>query len=397
MGNCFLRLISRAPGVVIEFKQPISDEQNSENSPTTNTSSSSSSLIEIPSPQSNLFTVNTLAGDGSIHTRDGTGKDCGINWPYEIKFDSSGNGIFTAYGSASVRKITPDGKVTTISDRLSESGDTFHCVRGLALDKKNNIYIADTGNNAIRKISSDGSSCDTIKTDTDLSNPYGITVAEDGIIYISDSYADRIVAINPANGRSEVIAGGTNNGYSDGAGKDAKFSLPQGIQIDPEGNLIVADSKNNAIRKIDKQRNVSTIATGFKSPYGVTIDKRGNIYVADYGNNAIKVIDKQGRIRPIIGDYPDGPNSLNMPTGMDIDPNGNIVICDCYNHVLRKVNCVFVRMAEIWPKSHQYLPRPVSQATEELCCVLSKAPPVPSVPKELILIMVTNLIEIWPF
>lgn len=372
-----------------EIKQTLSEESHTEVSPT---------LLKSFEKPTKLFTVETWAGDGTTETRDGTGKDCSINWPYEIKFDSSGNGIFTAYGSASVRKITPQGKVTTISDRLTQSGDTFHCVRGLALDKQGNIYVADTGNNAIRKISPEGV-CETIKTDLVLSNPYGTTVGDDGVIYISDSYADRIIAINP-DGHCEIIAG-TTNGFIDGVGKEAKFSLPQGIQLDGEGNIIVADSKNNAIRKIDKQSlKVSTVATGFRSPYGVAIDKRGNIFVADYGNNAIKVIDTKGLVHPIAGDdyseYKDQPKALNMPTGIDIDQFGNIVICDCYNHVIRKVNCVFVRMAEVWPKSHRYLPQRVSEATEELTCVLAKAPPVP-LPKELILIMLKNLIEIWPF
>jgi len=398
MGNCFQRLFPRTQSRINNINKQTAISEAEESQPGLVLSTPTKSAFENSTPsQATLFTVETWAGDGTIYTREGKGTDCGINWPYEIKFDSSGNGIFTAYGSASVRKITPDGKVTTISDRIN--GDqTFHCVRGLALDKAGNIYIADTGNNAIRKINSSTGLCETIKTDLPLSNPYGLTVADDGVIYISDSYADRILAITP-DGRTEVIAG-TTSGYTDGAGKEAKFSLPQGIKLDREGNLIVADSKNNAIRKIDKQLNVSTVATGFRSPYGLTIDKKGNIFVADYGNNAIKVIDRKGIVRPIAGEnsnYKDQPNTLNMPTGIDIDQYGNIVICDCYNHVLRRVNCVFVQMAEIWPLSHRNLPTPVSQATEELCCILSRAPPVPSIPKELIFIMVQNLIEIWPF
>jgi len=394
MGNCFQRLINRAQSNSSNngVKQlSISEEESSHQDV-------SPRSLKYSSNHKKIFTVETWAGDGSTDTRDGIRKDCSINWPYEIKFDSSGNGFFTAYGSASVRKITPDGKVTTISDRLTQNGDAFHCVRGLALDKQGNIYIADTGNNAIRKISTKDGFCDTIKTDITLSNPYGITVADDGTIYTSDSYADRIIAISP-DGHCEVIAG-TTNGYLDGAGKEAKFCLPQGIQLDHEGNLIVADSKNNAIRKIDKQYNVTTVATGFRLPYGVAIDKKGNIFVADYGNSAIKVIDKQGSVKPIAGEdysnYKGDPKGLNMPTGIDIDTFGNIVICDCYNHVIRKVNCVFVQMADIWPRSHSNLPLPVAKATEEFSCILSKAPPVP-IPKELILIMVKNLIEIWPY
>jgi sugar lactone lactonase YvrE len=355
----------------------------------------------VAAPPSSLFTVDTWAGDGVVGTRDGNGKDCSINWPYEIKFDASGNGFFTAYGSASVRKITPNGKVTTISDRLS-TGETFHCVRGLALDKKGNIYVADTGNNAIRKINAETGICETIVTDTVLSSPYGITVADDGVIYISDTYSDRILSIQPEDGHCQVVAGSV-NGYTDGIGKtEAKFNLPQGLIMDPAGNLIVADSKNNAIRKIDlkKDGHVTTVATGFQSPYGVAIDKRGNIFVSDYGNSAIQVIDLSGNVRPVAGElysnYSDYPKSLKMPTGIDIDSYGNIVICDCYNHIIRRVNCVFVQMADVWPKSHRYLPREVSRATEELHCILTKSPPVP-LPKELVLIMVKNLIEVWPF
>jgi streptogramin lyase len=399
MGNCFQRLLSRTPPTEVIPKPIFNDEPEEEPSqaPGLSPASKATFSLNTPNTQSNCFTVETLAGDGNIETRDGLGKDCSINWPYEIKFDSSGNGFFTAYGSASVRKITPNGTVTTISDRITESGDTFHCVRGLALDKHGNVYITDTGNNAIRKISPEGI-CETIKTDTELSNPYGITVSEDGIIFISDSYADRIIAIN-SDGHCDVIAG-TLNGFSDGVGKNAKFSLPQGIQLDREGNLIVADSNNNAIRKIDKQFNVTTVATGFRTPYGVAIDKKGNIFVADYGNNAIKVVDKKGIVRPVAGDnysnYKEIPNGLNMPTGIDIDPYGNIVICDCYNHILRKVNCVFVQMAEIWPQSHKNLPRPISEATEEFFLIMTKIPPV-VVPRELLFLMVQTLIEIWPY
>lgn len=234
-----------------------------------------------------------------------------------------------------------------------------------------------------------------------LSSPYGITVADDGVIYISDSYADRIIAISP-DGHCQVIAG-TVSGFLDGPGKtEARFSLPQGLQLDHEGNIIVADSKNNAIRKIDLKRNfnVTTVATGFQSPYGVAIDKKGNIFVSDYGNNAIKVIDRYGTVRPVAGElysnYNQSPKTLKMPTGIDIDPFGNIVICDCYNHIIRKVNCAFVQMADVWPKSHRYLPLTVSRATEELLCILTKKPPV-HLPKELILIMVKNLVDIWPF
>jgi sugar lactone lactonase YvrE len=341
-----------------------------------------------------LFSVTTWAGDGTINTRDGSGTSCGINWPYEIKFDSSGNGYFTAYGSASIRKITPEGYVSTIIQR-TEVGESFHCVRGLALDKYGNIYFADTGNNVIRKVFPDGQ-CETISS-TQFSSPYGIAVADDGTIYVSDTYADRIKAID-VTGKCRVIAGST-EGYLDGKGKNAKFSSPQGIEIDREGNLIVADCRNNVIRKIDKHLNVTTIATGFNSPYGVAIDKRGNIFVADYGNHEISRIDSKGTVRPIAGAncsaFKQEPKRLNLPTGVGVDNFGNLIICDCYNHILRKVNCVLDVHAENWPYCQSQLPEEIQKATSELLCVLSYKPPQ-SLPKELIVLLIRLLIENWP-
>jgi sugar lactone lactonase YvrE len=343
-----------------------------------------------------VFTVSTWAGDGSTHSRDGKGTDCGINWPYEIKFDRYGNGIFSAYGSSSIRRISPSGEVSTISNRASET-DTFHCVRGLALDQKGNIYIADTGRNMIRKISPDGT-CENIVSKVFLSAPYGIAVAEDGTIYLSDTYADCINAIYP-DGRSEVIAGTGISGHLDGPGRQAQFNLPQGLELDQEGNLIVADKGNNMIRKIDKQLNVTTVATGFRDPYSVALDGNGNIFVADYGNNAIKMIDKKGAVHPIAGAsysyFKDEPQNLYQPTGLGIDPLGNLVICDCYNHRIRKVNCVFGVMGPNWPDNHQMLPQPLSEAVEEFLCIFHFSPPI-RLPKDLIVLMVKNFIAHWP-
>jgi sugar lactone lactonase YvrE len=327
-------------------------------------------------PAKKLFSVETWAGDGTIISRDGKGKKCGINWPYEIKFDADGNGIFTAYGSASVRKITPDGEVTTIVDKTN-TGESFHCVRGLALDKFGNIYIADTGNNTIRKIYPDTKTCETLVSDATFSAPYGVAVADDGTVYVSDNYSDCIKMIR--NGKCEIVAGAV-GGFADGIGRDAMFCSPQGIDLDLEGNLIVADSKNNAIRKVDlKTMVVTTVAEGFQSPYGVTIDKKGNIFVADYGNNSIKRIDTKGVVRDIvsshISNFVSEPRSLCLPTGVGIDHSGNLVICDCYHHVIRKVNCILDVIAENWPYSMtQSLPTVIENSIIELFSVLYYQP-----------------------
>jgi len=372
MGNKLQTLLPRSSKIRTKdnrvCKAPTTLIQNSE--------SDSVSEADLPkNDHKKFYTVETWAGDGTINSRDGKGTDCGINWPYEIKFNSDGNGIFSAYGSASVCSITPDGTVTKICDSTPD-GLKFHCVRGLALDKKGYIYITDTGNNSIRKITYDGK-CETIVPQAEIYSPYGITVSDDGTIYISDTYADCITSISP-NGSTSVIAGSV-SGFSDGVGVDAQFSQPQGLQFDNEGNLIVADCRNNAIRKIDKLFNVTTVAKGFNSPYGVAIDKIGNIFVADYGNNGIKVIDRQGRVHSIADAehsiFKEEPRYLNMPTGIGIDNYGYLVICDCYNHVIRKVNCVLVDMSLNWPNSNLKLPSEISDCTLELLCILNKKSP----------------------
>jgi DNA-binding beta-propeller fold protein YncE len=348
------------------------------------------------SPSRKLFSVETWAGDGTIVSREGVGKQCGINWPYEIKFDAEGNGIFTAYGSASVRKISPDGKVTTIIEKTN-NGEPFHCVRGLALDKAGNIYIADTGNNTVRKIYPNGT-CETVSSDATFSAPYGVAVADDGTVYVSDNYSDCIKMIR--NGKCEVIAGRV-GGFADGVGQDAKFSSPQGIDLDLDGNIIVADSKNNAIRRVDQKTfAVTTVAEGFQSPYGVAIDKKGNIFVADYGNNAIKRIDTKGVVRDIVSSYVSNfvnePRSLCLPTGIGIDHKGNLVICDCYHHVIRKVNCILDVIAENWPYSMtQSLPSVIENSIVELFSVLYYYPPV-SMPKDIMILVIRCVIENWP-
>jgi len=336
------------------------------------------------------FRIETWAGNGSYENKDGVGEDCAIYWPYEIKFDSTGTGYFTAFGSGSLRKISPTGMVTTITNRTN-SGEQFNSVRGLALDKAGNIYLADTGNNRIRKISPTGTA-ESVVTDKQLPSPYGIVVSDDGIIYVSSGNC--IYSI--VNGIVEVVAGG-NGGYVDGIGSEAQFLLPQGIEIDSEGNLIVADCKNNVIRKIDrKTKAVTTIATGFKYPYGIALDKKGNIFVADYGFNDIKRITPKGQVQSLAINavYDKGPNTLSLPTGVAVDPAGNLVVCDCYHHVIRKVKCKLEIQALNWPKC-EALPEDLDLALLELMSVLKYTPPT-NVPKDLIVKLSRTLIHNWP-
>jgi len=321
------------------------------------------------------------------------GTKCSIYWPYEIKFDSAGIGYFTAFGSASVRRIMPDGTVDKITDKTT-SGQHFTSVRGLALDRLGNIFICDTGNHRIRKIYPNDNNeytCETL-LDTMIDSPYGIVVAHDGTLYVSSG--TKIYTI--VDQKIEVFAG-SEYGNLDGVGTEARFGLPQGMEIDAEGNLIVADCRNNSIRKIDRQRKVSTIATGFKNPYGVVLDKRGNIYVADYGYHDIKRITKDEQVQSIAlhSEFSSDPKFLKYPTGVSLDPKGFLVVCDCYNHIIRKVKWIPAAQASQWPHC-DYLPGELRISLLEVMCILMYRPPLP-VPKDIILRLTKTVIQHWPF
>jgi hypothetical protein len=341
-----------------------------------------------------LFRIETWAGNGTHVHKDGAGTNSGLYWPYEIKFDSSGNGYFTTFGCASVGKINPEGVITTITNRTTNH-EYFSSIRGLALDRHGNIFVADTGNNRIRKISPNGF-CETLFTDKVLPTPYAILVAEDGTLYVTSGNC----VYSIYNGIVEVFAGASGGnltgGYIDAVGTDARFLLPQGMEFDKEGNIIVADCKNNVIRKIDKQRRVTTLAKGFKYPYGVVLDKRGNIFVSDYGNNDIKRINPNGQVYSMAlkADYIQKPENLSFPTGLGIDLSGNLVICDCYHHIIRKIKFTLEYQASQWPYCES-LPQELQRAIKEFHYILCCYPPQ-FIPKDLVMKLTRTVILSWP-
>ncbi len=265
--------------------------------------------------------VSTLAGNGTTGFADGTGTNASFFNPAGLAVDKLGNVYVADTHNNLIRKINPDGLVSTIAGRSPDGSksNAYPYVKldnpsGIAIDTIGNIYVADAGNDLIRKISFDGKvtdlagngnpgAIDGVGSSSSFYLPGGIAVDDKGNVYVSDTYNNKIRKIN-AGGVVTTIAGNKIKGSNDGKDTSASFSHPAGIAVDKTGNIYVADVRNNKIRKINPDGTVTTFAgTGlrgalngpamnasFYNPYGVAVDKDGIVYVADYQNNLIRKI-----------------------------------------------------------------------------------------------------------
>jgi len=244
----------------------------------------------------------------------------------------------------------------------------FDTPNGVAVDVTGNVYVTDSRNNRVRKITTSGSvstlagngytgSADGIGVSAQFNYPTGIAVDMTGNVYVADYYNHRIRKIAPS-GVVTTFAGSGKPGYADSIGIAAQFNYPFGIALDITGNLYIADSGNNRIRKITPSGVVTTLAgsgeigfingTGataqFFKPIGVAVDETGNVYVADYGNHSIRKVSSSGLVITLAGNGVPGSTDgsistarFNYPIGVTADRTGNVFVADANNHRIRKV------------------------------------------------------------
>lgn len=302
--------------------------------------------------------VNTLAGS-NMGFSDGNVMLAKFNYTAGICSDTAGNLYVADEFNNRIRKITPDGMVTTLAGS-GLSGSTngpgtsakFNCPHGLCVDTSGNVYVVERIGNKVRKIVPDG----TVSTfATGFLNPYGICIDTNGILYVADSDNYKIKKITPQ-GVVTTFAGG-NNGYQDGQGTSAGFSSMRGICVDTSGNVFVADYFIHKIRKITPTGYVSTVAgttigyqdgdgaaAQFNYPTGITVDSLGNLYVAEEYNNTIRKIDANGVVSTLAGTiiqgYLDGSVTIarfNQPNGVYVDTSGIIYVADSGNCRIRTI------------------------------------------------------------
>ena len=262
--------------------------------------------------------VTTFAGSGTAGVADGNGSLAQFYAPTGIAIDSSGNLFVADKLNHRIRKITPNGDVTTFAGSSAGFADgvgaaaKFNGLYNIAIDSSDNLYITDTNNNRIRKITSAGvvttiagsgvaGTANGIGAAAQFNSPFGIAMDSSGNLYVSDTWNHLIRKIAP-NGTVTTLAGSV-AGFSDGIAASAMFNAPGGMTIDTLGNIYVADISNQRIRKITAFGVVTTIAGTvtvgfadnvpalqalFNQPFGVSTDSAGNIYVADTSNARIR-------------------------------------------------------------------------------------------------------------
>lgn len=211
--------------------------------------------------------VSTLAGDGTAGFSNGTGESVQFNNPIGVAVDEGGNVYVADSDNSRIRKLTPDGKVNTLAGKRRGFADgvgvdaLFRDPVDLALDGRGNVYVADQGNHCIRKITPDGQVttlagsgtagyADGTGKSARFNAPEGVAVDKRGMVYVSDTENNRIRRITP-DGVVSTIAGDGQAGFVDGPGHLAQFKRPRGLALDPKGGyLYVADRDNRRIRKI---------------------------------------------------------------------------------------------------------------------------------------------------
>lgn len=320
------------------------------------------------------------SGDGGLAT------GAQLNDPQGLAVDAVGNLYIADRGNARLRKVTAAGVITTVAGNGSTgySGDggpatsaRLNTVQGVAVDAAGNVYVSDSFNNRIRKVSSAGiittvagnggygyAGDGGLATNAQLSRPQGLATDAAGNLYIADSSVYRIRKVSPG-GVISTVAGNGGVGYmgDGGPATSATFGSPSAVAVDSAGSLFIADGNNSCVRKVSPSGLITTVAgngtagyvgdSGLATnaqlnyPTSVAADAAGNLYLADTNNFRLRKVSSGGTITTVAGDGTAGfsgdsgpATSAQFSTAQSVatDANGNVYVADSGNHRIRKIS-----------------------------------------------------------
>lgn len=325
--------------------------------------------------------VTTFAGTaGAVGGGDGTGAAARFRSPAALAFDGAGTLYVADQDNSAIRQISAAGVVTTLAGSAQQAGSNdgtgdaarFAFPSGVAVDAAGVVYVADQDNNTVRRITATGivttaagaplqfGAVDATGAAARFNFPAGVGADGAHDLYVADSN-NHVIRKITAGGTAMTLAGKPGvSGSADGTGSAARFEFPAGLAVDAAGTIYVTDQAGHNLRKITPAGVVTTLAgmsetpgsadgTGaaarFTAPADVAVDAAGNVYVADQGNHTIRKVTAAGAVTTIAGSpgalgSADGTGPaarFRFPSGVVVDPAGNLFVADQSNHTIRKV------------------------------------------------------------
>ncbi len=330
------------------------------------------------------YEVTTIAGISSpgFGGDNGPASLAGLNAPSGVAVDNQGNLYIADTLNSRVRKVTADGIITTVAgngtagyagDGYSAKEAELNDPRGIVLDSQGNLYIADSKNYVVRKVTTDGvistiagiagsyghSGDEGLAVEAMLKQPFGLAVDSQDNLYIAD-IQDQVIRKVTTDGKISTVAGQSGIvGYTGDGGPatDAQFHNPTGVVVDNQNNLYIADMDNNVIRKVTASGVISTIAGQFgtngyggdggpatqgliRGPSGVALDTYGNLYIIEFYNNVLRKVTPEGIISTVVGNFPILDAGFSYPFGLAVDNNGVFYVADTANSKIKKISTV---------------------------------------------------------
>jgi streptogramin lyase len=346
-------------------------------------------VIRKISGGTNVF--STFAGNGSsgLEGDGGPAISAELNYPDYLVFDAQGNMFVTDPGSYVVRKVTPQGIIsivagTGVSGYSGDGGPATSAKlaqpEGIAIDAVGNLFIADASNQVIRRISAATGIITTyagtgsigysgnggLATSAKLYYPGNVAIDPSGNLYIADTSNNAIRKVNAATNIITTVAGTGGSGYSGdgGAATSASLKYPQAIAFDPAGNFYISDTYNSAVRKVTLSTGIISTAAGTGTygysgdgglatiaalayPTGISLGSNGDLYISDSSNYVVrKVSGTTGIISTVVGNGTKGfagdggpalKAELNYPTGIYVNSLGVMFLVDNVSNVVREV------------------------------------------------------------